>query len=210
ACTCCGACFTGLALVGASLRYVEAYLTAPGADGAEGPKDGAAATAPAPVEAVPNGTAASVAAGQPGQSLPAKNQSRELYDACWYGDFDGAYDALEAGADCNATFGVRKICSLHVAARTGNTAIMNMLLSSAPQVDLRNKDGETPLFGAVTEGHVGTTQALVEARADVNARDHEGRTVLQIAETRGYQDFVEFLTSCGAKAGTAETAETGG
>ena len=32
----------------------------------QGPKDVAAATAPALVEAVPNGTAASVAAGQPG------------------------------------------------------------------------------------------------------------------------------------------------
>lgn len=24
-----------------------------------------------------------------------QHPGRELYDACWYGDFDGAYDALE-------------------------------------------------------------------------------------------------------------------
>eukprot|EP00913_Durusdinium_trenchii_P012303 g11552.t1 len=67
--------------------------------------------------------------------------------------------------------------------------MMNMLLTKAPLgVDPRNKDGETPLFGAVTEGHVGTTQALVEAKADVNTKDHEGRDVLQIAQERGYQE----------------------
>jgi hypothetical protein len=24
-----------------------------------------------------------------------QHPGRELYDACWYGDFDGAYDAME-------------------------------------------------------------------------------------------------------------------
>eukprot|EP00434_Breviolum_minutum_P015875 symbB.v1.2.013989.t1/scaffold1008.1/size148887/1 len=223
ACTCCGACFTGIAVVGASLRLIEPYISGTAAVNAavdsNRPKASSSIAADAVAPKVPQVNLEAmktlpIPTVTAGQSLPAKNQSRELYDCCWQGDFDGAYDALEAGADPYATFGVRKICSFHVAARTGNTPIMNMLLSSKVAadplrgVDLRNKDGETPLFGAVTEGHVGTTQALVEAKADVNCRDDQGRNVLQIARARGYQDFVEFLLSYGAEdAPVPETSE---
>ena len=50
------------------------------------------------------------------------------------------------------------------------------------------EDGETPLFGSVTEGHVACTQLLVEAKADVNAKDGQNRSLLEVAEVRGYQD----------------------
>ncbi|CAE7632628.1 Ankrd28 [Symbiodinium pilosum] len=136
------------------------------------------------------------------ESRSFNQRGRELYDAAWQGDFDGVFDALEAGADPYAKYGVRKITALHVAARTGNRQILDMLLTwekaPKPQLDVQNKDGETPLFGAVIEGHVGTTQALVDAKADVNVKDNEGRTVLCIAQQREQQDFVDFLISRGA------------
>mmetsp|Transcript_51522 Transcript_51522/g.95312 ORF Transcript_51522/g.95312 Transcript_51522/m.95312 type:complete len:200 (-) Transcript_51522:39-638(-) len=131
--------------------------------------------------------------------VAATNASRDLYDAAWIGDFEGAFKALEQGADPYRCFGARKISTLHVAARTGNTPVMQMLLArEGAQLEIQNKDGETPLFGAVMEGHVSTTQLLVDAKADVNARDSFGRTVLAIARARGKTDFVEFLTARGA------------
>eukprot|EP00403_Amphidinium_massartii_P033309 CAMPEP_0178449738 /NCGR_PEP_ID=MMETSP0689_2-20121128/42731_1 /TAXON_ID=160604 /ORGANISM="Amphidinium massartii, Strain CS-259" /LENGTH=132 /DNA_ID=CAMNT_0020075117 /DNA_START=34 /DNA_END=429 /DNA_ORIENTATION=+ len=77
--------------------------------------------------------------------IAASQASRDLYDAAWIGDFEGAFNALEAGADQCRTFGARKISTLHVAARTGNVPICQMLLAREDrQVDIRNKDGETP------------------------------------------------------------------
>ena len=60
-----------------------------------------------------------------------------------------------------------------------------------PASRCKTKDGETPLFGSVTEGHVACTQLLVEAKADVKATDSQGRSVLEVAEGRGQQDAEE-------------------
>ncbi|CAE8592007.1 unnamed protein product, partial [Polarella glacialis] len=145
--------------------------------------------------------------GKGKQGASAKDPNRDLYDAVWQGDFDASFDALEAGATTAVGFGRRSNTALHVAARTGHPAILGMLLNweGAPkaQVDLQNEDGETPLFGAVIEGNVGATQALVDARANLDMTDNEGKTVLAIARARGRQDFVEFLTACGAAAEAA-------
>mmetsp|Transcript_16586 Transcript_16586/g.29023 ORF Transcript_16586/g.29023 Transcript_16586/m.29023 type:complete len:208 (-) Transcript_16586:84-707(-) len=200
--SCCGACFGGAIVAGFGLRQLDNLQ--PERPKPEKPKETSASPVPVEATAAPPAAPppASVSSSAPVKPAPKKDQSRVLYDAAWNSDFEEAFNAIEAGADPMARFGVRKITSLHVAARTGNTKILGMLLhyEKAPKVDLeaRNKDGETPLFGAVLEGHVGTTQALVDARADVNAKDNEGATVLSIAKEKGKQDFVDFLKSSGA------------
>jgi ankyrin repeat protein len=40
---------------------------------------------------------------------------------------------------------------------------------------------------------------LIEAGADVNARDNEGRTALKIAADKGHTDLVQLLKAAGAK-----------
>eukprot|EP00933_Yihiella_yeosuensis_P076214 TRINITY_DN85898_c0_g1_i1.p1 TRINITY_DN85898_c0_g1~~TRINITY_DN85898_c0_g1_i1.p1 ORF type:complete len:254 (+),score=56.45 TRINITY_DN85898_c0_g1_i1:128-889(+) len=131
-----------------------------------------------------------------------KDPNRALYDAVWCGDFEQAFDALEAGADPSVGYGRRNNCALHVAARTGHSQILGMLLTwekaPTPPVNARNDDGETPLFGAVIEGNVGATQQLYDARADINARSADGKTVLSIAKSLEREDFVNFLVAGGA------------
>jgi len=128
----------------------------------------------------------------------ASDPSRALYDACWEGDFESAFNALEKGADTSKGFGIRQNTALHVAARTGHPQLVGMLLRQGAPPSARNSDGETPLFGAITEGNVAATQSLVEARADVNAKDDVGETPLDIARKRERQDFVNFLLKNGA------------
>mmetsp|Transcript_29667 Transcript_29667/g.69922 ORF Transcript_29667/g.69922 Transcript_29667/m.69922 type:complete len:216 (+) Transcript_29667:64-711(+) len=211
ACECCGGCFAGILLVGAGIRQIGGLVQPSQQEETQAETASAKPLGDARMPAVQIVEDATVQdSAEPleqhvagaRRSQGRTDHSRELYDATWQGDFDGAFDALEAGADPYARYGVRKITALHVAARTGNRQIMEMLLrwekAPTPQLDVQNKDGETPLFGAVLEGHVGTTQALVDAKADVNIKDNEGRTVLSIARQRERQDFIDFLTASGA------------
>eukprot|EP00747_Dinoflagellata_sp_TGD_P167511 gnl/TRDRNA2_/TRDRNA2_192040_c0_seq1.p1 gnl/TRDRNA2_/TRDRNA2_192040_c0~~gnl/TRDRNA2_/TRDRNA2_192040_c0_seq1.p1 ORF type:complete len:207 (-),score=40.61 gnl/TRDRNA2_/TRDRNA2_192040_c0_seq1:29-649(-) len=143
------------------------------------------------------------------KAVPAKKgpePSRALYDACWNGDFEGAFKALENGADPKVGYGPRRNTALHVAARTGNPKCLGMILKRggsdqpfvAPDLECKNAAGETPLFAAVVEGNAPATEALVDAKADVNARDSEGQSVLAVAKSRGREGFVEFLLKEGA------------
>eukprot|EP00929_Paragymnodinium_shiwhaense_P077337 TRINITY_DN39822_c0_g1_i2.p1 TRINITY_DN39822_c0_g1~~TRINITY_DN39822_c0_g1_i2.p1 ORF type:complete len:226 (-),score=61.05 TRINITY_DN39822_c0_g1_i2:78-755(-) len=132
------------------------------------------------------------------QQAGPRDWSRELYDACWQGDFEMAFNALEKGADKSQGYGSRLNTALHIAARTGHPQLLGMLVAQGAPIDAKNTDGETPLFGAVIEQNVGATQALVDAKADINARDNERRTVLSVAIEKERQDFVEFLRGNGA------------
>merc|ERR1712008_461259 len=151
-------------------------------------------------EAGKNGNSRStLGAASTANAVKVARASRDLYDSIWIGNFEGAFSAVEAGADLAKGFGPRKITALHVAARAGNRWILEMLLKSGrASINIQNLDGETPLFGAVSEGHVATTQLLVEARADVNHRDGSEGTALALAKARGRQKFVDYLVAQGA------------
>mmetsp|Transcript_140879 Transcript_140879/g.262882 ORF Transcript_140879/g.262882 Transcript_140879/m.262882 type:complete len:194 (+) Transcript_140879:38-619(+) len=125
--------------------------------------------------------------------------NRDLYDECWNSDFNEVFDLLEKGADPSKAFGGNKVTSLHVAARTNYNPVLQILIKSGKvSLDARNGSGETPLHSAVKEGHVNATQTLVDAKADINARNSEGVTALGLAKAKNREDFVNFLQAYGA------------
>ena len=60
------------------------------------------------------------------------------------------------------------------------------------------QEGTTPLMEYAGSGSAADVCALIAAGADVNARDHVGRTVLDYARTAGE---VAYLRAQGARSG---------
>lgn len=66
------------------------------------------------------------------------------------------------------------------------------------------EDAYTAVLLAAECGKIGVVQDLVEAGADVNARDSFGRSALYAAAVAGHVDVVTFLCHAGADAGVRD------
>ncbi|KAK3239334.1 hypothetical protein CYMTET_50732 [Cymbomonas tetramitiformis] len=87
---------------------------------------------------------------------------------------------------------------LHLAARSGQTTMMENLLQAGADVSAHDKDGRTPLLWAMTMGCTTMVKALLQAGADVNVRNKDGQTPLLWATLMGYATMVKALLQAGA------------
>jgi len=116
----------------------------------------------------------------------------------------------DRGADAIIDIGTTPLLR---AARAGDVLAVKLLLKHGALVDLPQAAGATPLMVAVglganpidTRGKfrsqidaLATAEVLLEAGADVNARDSRGRTALHAAAAQGYTDVAKFLVEHGA------------
>ncbi|TDL29708.1 hypothetical protein BD410DRAFT_37290 [Rickenella mellea] len=70
--------------------------------------------------------------------------------------------------------------------------------------DLEDKEGETSLHKAGLHGHLPVVEYLVNAGADVHAKDADGWTTLHNACSKGYLDIVRWLCESGGAADTVD------
>jgi len=79
-------------------------------------------------------------------------------------------------------------------ASVGNLIALEELYQRNPNiVQVRDKDGMTPLHWASDRGHVEIVQFLLSHGADVNLQDHCDNTSLHIAAMSGQKDIVRLL-----------------
>lgn len=93
--------------------------------------------------------------------------------------------------------------ALYAAASEGHTDIVKLLLidrvgQARLDPDTREKHGKTPLMRAAWRGHMETVSVLLDAGADVNAGDENGRTALDKAMAAGQMQIASYLRSRGA------------
>ena len=90
---------------------------------------------------------------------------------------------------------------VHLAAHYGHPATLALLLHNNAPVDVRSSNAmaNTPLHAAVAGRKLDTVRLLVEAGADVNARQHGGWTPLHGAAANGDRAMIELLLGRGAK-----------
>ncbi|MCC6003801.1 MAG: ankyrin repeat domain-containing protein [Thermofilum sp.] len=157
-----------------------------------------------------------------GAEVNARNKYGEtpLHRAAAYGRADAARLLLEHGADVNARdeYGWTP---LHVAALQGRADVARLLLEHGADVNVRTTgaivfvedftkstySGVTPLHLAAYGGHAEIARLLLERGADPSIRDKDGRTPLDVARERGYEEVVrvieEYMRGVGVEAPAA-------
>jgi uncharacterized protein len=94
--------------------------------------------------------------------------------------------------------------ALIAAAHLGHVEIVRSLIAAGAPLDHVNNLGWTALIESIVLGdggprHTETLKALVEAGANVNLADREGRTPLSLAKQRGYAEMTRLLAGARAK-----------
>jgi ankyrin repeat protein len=89
---------------------------------------------------------------------------------------------------------------LIVAARSGATDVVRVLLEHGADVNARTQDGRTALMGAAfsESGRPVTVKLLLDRGADPNAKSGQ-LTALTLAKNRGAVEIVRMLTAAGAQ-----------
>ncbi|KDQ07851.1 hypothetical protein BOTBODRAFT_82704, partial [Botryobasidium botryosum FD-172 SS1] len=106
---------------------------------------------------------------------------------------------LQSGADANIQ-DYHGYTPLHIAARCGSTPNVKALLQSGANPHIHDDGGRTALHAATQkEDCVDTVSVLLDAGADVNAKDHSsGRTPLHYASQRCLPSVTQLLLKFGA------------
>jgi ankyrin repeat protein len=97
---------------------------------------------------------------------------------------------------------------LHLAAHYGHADTVSLLLHNNAPVDIRstNQMANTPLHAALAGRRGDVAKVLIDAGADVNARQHGGWAPLHSAAANGDRDSVELLIARGADRKAANDA----
>ena len=94
--------------------------------------------------------------------------------------------------------------ALIAAAHLGHDEVVRTLIGAKAPLDHVNNLGWTALIEAIVLGdggshHTETVRALIEAGANVNLPDRDGRTPLALAQARGHAAMVARLRQAGAR-----------
>lgn len=90
---------------------------------------------------------------------------------------------------------------LHVAAQSGSTEVVHLILRRDKDKELlekRNAGGRTPILIATAREHVEIVAALIAAGANVNAQEGAGNTALHLAVENDLPEVVELLLNAAA------------
>ena len=135
-----------------------------------------------------------------------RREETALIAAIESGDTEIARLVIEAGANLNAVdqFGATALELAERAGTSDDREMYKLLLEAGGAVgsDLDAAFATEDLYDAIMSGEVGTVQNLINAGADVNAMDSEGRSMLEWAiiwaGLRGYSEIVRVLVEAGA------------
>lgn len=99
--------------------------------------------------------------------------------------------------NCLATF--ERTPPLVFAAQQGRREIVELLLDCGAQIDNQsNRDGQTALHIACSNGHVDVVATLIARRADLARRDRDNQSPLAVAVTRRRERIAVMLIEAGA------------
>jgi len=139
-----------------------------------------------------------------GRFVDNKNASGEtaLYEAARRGDLELVGQLIDRGANA----GTSNRNALVGAALGGHADVARFLIEQIHiPVDVRSKDGETPLMGAAAANQMALAQLLVETfGADSSLVSPVGYSALSFAARSGHVEMVRYLLDRGASIETSQ------
>ena len=105
---------------------------------------------------------------------------------------------IDNGADVNRR-SYNGETAAHRAAINGDIEIINMLYEAEANFNMPDLDGNTPLMYAVTANRRFTVERLVTLGVDINYRNANKETALNVAEKNRFKEIAAFLRSKGAR-----------
>jgi len=132
----------------------------------------------------------------------------DVHAAAKDGDTDEVAALLSMDNRLTRTFDADGWSPLHLAAHYGHAEMVEILLHNNAPVDLRSNNtmANTALHAALAGRQTRVAKILVDAGADVNARQHGGWTPLHSAAANGDRAAVELLLARGARPDGANDA----
>ena len=93
---------------------------------------------------------------------------------------------------------LKKWTALHQCVRLSNTKMMKILLDRGANVEIKDDDGETPVFVASSSGDPELVRLLLKAGANPNVKAKDGWSALMMASRDGHHQVVKYLLEAGA------------
>lgn len=111
---------------------------------------------------------------------------------------------LELGASARQVTSRYDGTALIAAAHLGHDGVVRQLVAAGAPLDHVNNLHWTAVIESIVLGdggprHQATLKTLIEAGANLQLADRQGRTPLQLARARGFQEMVRLLETAGAR-----------
>lgn len=120
-----------------------------------------------------------------------------IFDALKDNNLNLLDELLQKGQNVDAV-GSRGQTLLHRASFDCKTAAVKLILKHKPNVNLKDKDGQTPLLFSCSKGDLDSVVSLLERKANVNIGDNNNHTPLFEATRNNHLEVVKVLLSHGA------------
>lgn len=109
-------------------------------------------------------------------------------------DFESVKLLIKQGADINKIGrDGNEGSALHLAVRSDQQEIAQLLIDLGAVVDMRDYNDYTPLHNAAWNGNLDMVKLLLKAGADLNATHYAGHTPLSSARDNNQTEVVEFI-----------------
>jgi ankyrin repeat protein len=132
-------------------------------------------------------------------NAPQGDGMTALHWAADHGDSAMTAELLRARANVTSRTRIGAYTPVHIAARTGNPAVVRALLAAGSDVKATTNSGATALHFAAAAGNPDVVKALLSRGADPNARESSwGQTPLVFAAEYGRAAAIQVLMKHGA------------
>ena len=130
-------------------------------------------------------------------------KEKQLWNAIHESNHSLVKQCIREKANVDFSCEENEMCApLHLASKTENVGILKSLLEACPDLEKKNRFGETPLAVAANAGNHRTVRCLLLSGGNINAQDNFGRTALFRASFSDHEEIVRYLLMCGAKKDT--------